>query len=66
MKKVIDISKIKVGDVVETWNEGKEFFVKSTVESVDKSKGKYYVEVEEHNNKCFIEDIFSHYILVVK
>lgn len=66
MKKVVDMKKIKVGDVVETWNDEHEFLVLSRVDHVDKIKGEIYVEVEEHDNKCFLKDIFAHYVLVTK
>lgn len=66
MKKVIDMKKIKVGDVVETWNDGHEFLVLSRVDHIDKINGEIYVEVEEHNSKCFLKDIFAHYVMVTK
>lgn len=64
--KVIDMSKIKAGDVVETWNDCREFTVLTLVECVIKKQGEYCVEVEEHSKKCFLKDIFAHYVLVSK
>lgn len=64
--KVIDVSKIKVGDVVQTWNDDREFMILSIVDSVGKENGEHFVVVEEHSNRCFLKDINAHYVLVSK
>ena len=66
MKKVVDMKKIKVGDIVETWNEDHDFLVLTRVETVDKFNGEIFIEVEDHSKKVFFKDIFAHYIMVTK
>lgn len=66
MKKVIDMTKIKVGDIIETWSQDKDYIILARVDTVDKIRGKIFVEVEDHSNKCFMSDIFAHYVLVSK
>jgi hypothetical protein len=66
MKKVIDMSKIKVGDVIETFNDSREFLILSKVDHVDKDKSEIYVNIEEYAAKIYLKDIFSHYTMVTK
>lgn len=65
-KKVIDMKKIKVGDVVETWNDGKEFITTSKVDNTGYDEKGWFISTEEQKprEKIYIDDVFAHYRLV--
>lgn len=64
--KLIDMSRIEIGDVIQTWSDDRDFLILSQVNGVGKIDGKIYIDVDEHNNKCFLKDVFAHYVLVIK
>lgn len=45
--KLIDMSRIEVGDVIQTWSDDRDFLILSQVNGVGKIDGKIYIEVDE-------------------
>ena len=64
-KKVIDLSKIKIGDMIEIRKD--EYTVTEKVQKIHRDHaGQIRIETDGSNDKYELDDIFAHYALVTK